>query len=79
MQRRNDKRKYEEDGGEVETSTLNFRKKEQSYREEDGMWDDDFTRGKFQLGRVIERNEVEQMSQDLSKLALNEKKNRENL
>ncbi len=36
------------------------------------MWDDDFSKKKFQLGRVIERDQSEMLNKGISKLSLND-------
>ena len=37
------------------------------------MWDEDFTKKKFELGRVIERDSVQEIERDLRRVQLNEK------
>lgn len=36
------------------------------------MWDEDFTKKKFELGRIIERDTVEEIERDLKRVQLNE-------
>jgi hypothetical protein len=35
------------------------------------MWDEDFTQKKFELGRIIERDTVEEIERDLKRVQLN--------
>jgi hypothetical protein len=42
---------------------------------EEGIWDDDFTSKKFELGRVIHRDPAYDLTSGLNKLSMDQKEN----
>lgn len=67
---------FQRGGAEIEFERLqNLNKNDQrrpgadyDKKPKDGMWDDDFTSKKFELGRVIERDPTKELIKDLIKL-----------
>ncbi len=49
---------------------LKFRENNYHKQSEDEIWDDDFTKKKFQFGQVIERDQTDLLNQGLLKLNL---------
>lgn len=53
---------------------MKFRQNNYHKQNEDEIWDDDFTKKKFQFGQVIERDQADVISQGLLKLNLQHQK-----
>lgn len=66
MQRRNDNqpRRNEEEG----MGNMKFRQNTYHKQNEDEIWDDDFTKKKFQFGHVIERDQTDVIASGVLKL-----------